>query len=37
NSGVNIKGCILNGVVKKASNKYGYGYNYYDYSYSDKK
>ncbi|MDM6949454.1 polysaccharide biosynthesis tyrosine autokinase, partial [Klebsiella michiganensis] len=26
-SGVNIKGCILNGVVKKASNYYGYGYN----------
>ncbi|MDM7039612.1 polysaccharide biosynthesis tyrosine autokinase, partial [Klebsiella michiganensis] len=24
-SGVNIKGCILNGVVKKASNYYGYG------------
>ncbi|HGO5498374.1 TPA: polysaccharide biosynthesis tyrosine autokinase, partial [Klebsiella oxytoca] len=26
-SGVNIKGCILNGIVKKASNYYGYGYN----------
>ncbi|HCI6095908.1 TPA: polysaccharide biosynthesis tyrosine autokinase, partial [Klebsiella pneumoniae] len=25
-SGVIIKGCILNGVVKKASNYYGYGY-----------
>ncbi|ELR2994584.1 polysaccharide biosynthesis tyrosine autokinase, partial [Klebsiella oxytoca] len=24
-SGVNIKGCILNGIVKKASNYYGYG------------
>ncbi|KMH42314.1 polysaccharide biosynthesis tyrosine autokinase [Klebsiella pneumoniae] len=28
-SGVNVKGCILNGVVKKASSYYGYGYNYY--------
>ncbi|WP_308562566.1 polysaccharide biosynthesis tyrosine autokinase [uncultured Klebsiella sp.] len=35
-SGVSIKGCILNGVVKKASSYYGYGYNYYGYSYSDK-
>lgn len=26
-SGVNVKGCILNGVVKKASSYYGYGYN----------
>ncbi|MBM2745228.1 polysaccharide biosynthesis tyrosine autokinase, partial [Klebsiella pneumoniae] len=26
NSGVRIKGCILNGVVKKASNYYAYGY-----------
>ncbi|EIY2214860.1 TPA: polysaccharide biosynthesis tyrosine autokinase, partial [Klebsiella pneumoniae] len=25
-SGVNVKGCILNGVVKKASSYYGYGY-----------
>ncbi|HBT3209039.1 TPA: polysaccharide biosynthesis tyrosine autokinase, partial [Klebsiella pneumoniae] len=24
-SGVNVKGCILNGVVKKASSYYGYG------------
>ncbi|HCA9614649.1 TPA: polysaccharide biosynthesis tyrosine autokinase, partial [Klebsiella pneumoniae] len=30
-SGVNVKGCILNGVVKKASSYYGYGYNYYGY------
>lgn len=37
NSGVIVKGCILNGVIKKASNKYGYGYNYYDYSYTEKK
>ncbi|MDM6938050.1 polysaccharide biosynthesis tyrosine autokinase, partial [Klebsiella michiganensis] len=35
-SGVNIKGCILNGVVKKASNYYGYGYNHYCYTYTDK-
>lgn len=36
-SGIVIKGCILNGVVKKASSYYGYGYNHYGYSYSDKK
>lgn len=36
-SGVPIKGCILNGIVKKASSYYGYGYNHYGYSYSDKK
>ncbi|WP_109240868.1 polysaccharide biosynthesis tyrosine autokinase [Klebsiella michiganensis] len=36
-SGVNVKGCILNGLVKKASSYYGYGYNHYGYSYSDKK
>ncbi|MFS6931856.1 polysaccharide biosynthesis tyrosine autokinase [Klebsiella oxytoca] len=35
-SGVYVKGCILNGVVKKASSYYGYGYNYYGYSYTDK-
>ena len=35
--GVAIKGCILNGVVKKASSYYGYGYNNYGYSYTDKK
>ncbi|MDY7624439.1 polysaccharide biosynthesis tyrosine autokinase [Raoultella planticola] len=35
--GVSVKGCILNGVVKKASSYYGYGYNHYGYSYSDKK
>lgn len=28
-TGVNVKGCILNGVVKKASSYYGYGYNHY--------
>ena len=35
-SGVEIKGCILNGVVKKASSYYGYGYNHYGYSYDKK-
>ncbi|WP_409071562.1 polysaccharide biosynthesis tyrosine autokinase [Klebsiella pneumoniae] len=34
-TGVNVKGCILNGVVKKASSYYGY--NHYGYSYTDKK
>ncbi|MFT2967403.1 polysaccharide biosynthesis tyrosine autokinase, partial [Klebsiella pneumoniae] len=33
-TGVNVKGCILNGVVKKASSYYGYGYNHYGYSYT---
>jgi tyrosine-protein kinase Etk/Wzc len=36
-SGVTIKGCILNGVVKKASSYYSYGYNHYGYSYTDDK
>ncbi|EMM1616413.1 polysaccharide biosynthesis tyrosine autokinase [Raoultella ornithinolytica] len=36
-TGVVIKGCILNGVVKKASSYYGYGYHHYGYSYSDKR
>ncbi|HGY1288717.1 TPA: polysaccharide biosynthesis tyrosine autokinase [Raoultella ornithinolytica] len=35
-SGVNVKGCILNGVVKKASSYYTYGYDNYDYSYTKK-
>lgn len=35
-SGVEIKGCILNGVIKKASSYYGYGYSHYSYSYDDK-
>ncbi|MFL4768137.1 polysaccharide biosynthesis tyrosine autokinase, partial [Escherichia coli] len=26
NTGIQVKGCILNGVVKKASSYYGYGY-----------
>ncbi|EIV6644772.1 polysaccharide biosynthesis tyrosine autokinase [Klebsiella aerogenes] len=35
-SGVSIKGCILNGVVNKASSYYSYGYNHYGYSYGKK-
>lgn len=35
-AGVPVKGCILNGVVKKASSYYGYGYSHYGYSYTDK-
>ncbi|EFH3365737.1 polysaccharide biosynthesis tyrosine autokinase [Escherichia coli] len=36
-SGVHIKGCILNGMIKKASSYYSYGYSHYGYSYTDKK
>ncbi|HBR1047237.1 TPA: polysaccharide biosynthesis tyrosine autokinase [Klebsiella pneumoniae] len=36
-SGVVVKGCILNGVVRRASSYYNYGYNNYAYSYKDKK
>jgi len=36
-SGIVVKGCILNGIVKKASSYYGYGYSHYGYAYSDKK
>ncbi|MGH4385923.1 polysaccharide biosynthesis tyrosine autokinase [Klebsiella pneumoniae] len=36
NSGVTVKGCILNGVMKKASNYYGYGYSHYGYQYNEK-
>lgn len=32
-NGVDVKGVILNAVVRKAANAYGYGYDYYDYSY----
>lgn len=32
-NGIEIKGVILNAVVRKASNSYGYGYDYYEYSY----
>lgn len=35
-SGVNVKGCILNGMIRKASGYYGYGYNHYGYAYSEK-
>lgn len=36
-SGVLTKGCILNGVVKKASSYYSYGYSEYRYSYKEDK
>lgn len=36
-TGVVIKGCILNGVMKKASSYYSYGYSQYGYSYTDNK
>lgn len=36
-AGTIIKGCVVNGIVKKASSYYGYGYNHYGYSYTDKK
>ncbi|MHC1997201.1 polysaccharide biosynthesis tyrosine autokinase [Klebsiella pneumoniae] len=36
-SGVIVKGCILDGVVKKASSYYSYGYSNYGYSYTDDK
>lgn len=36
-SGVQVKGSILNGIVKKASSYYGYGYSHYGYSYSNDK
>ncbi|HDU3595191.1 TPA: polysaccharide biosynthesis tyrosine autokinase, partial [Klebsiella pneumoniae subsp. pneumoniae] len=32
-AGATIKGCILNGVVRKASSYYNYGYTSYGYSY----
>ncbi len=34
--GVIVKGCILNGVVKKASSYYSYGYSNYGYTYDSK-
>ncbi|MBA7934716.1 polysaccharide biosynthesis tyrosine autokinase [Klebsiella sp. RHBSTW-00215] len=34
-SGVHVKGCILNGVIKKASSYYSYGYSNYGYSYKE--
>ncbi|SJZ74928.1 polysaccharide biosynthesis tyrosine autokinase [Photobacterium toruni] len=37
-NGIEVKGCILNAVVRKASSTYGGNYGYYNYSYaSDKK
>jgi len=36
-SGVEIKGCILNGIEKKFSSYYSYGYSHYGYDYQDKK
>ncbi|MGK3126460.1 polysaccharide biosynthesis tyrosine autokinase [Candidatus Pantoea formicae] len=35
--GVEIKGCILNSVINKASSYYVYGYSQYNYSYADEK
>jgi ATPases involved in chromosome partitioning len=32
-AGVNVKGFVLNGVIRKASSTYGGGYGYYNYSY----
>lgn len=32
-NGIEIKGVILNAVVRKAANAYGYGYDYYAYDY----
>lgn len=32
-NGIEVKGVILNAVVRKAANAYGYGYDYYDYNY----
>ncbi|AYW24126.1 polysaccharide biosynthesis tyrosine autokinase [Klebsiella pneumoniae] len=36
-SGVIVKGCILNGIIKKASSYYSYGYNHYGYTCTDNK
>ncbi|MEJ0705319.1 polysaccharide biosynthesis tyrosine autokinase [Klebsiella pneumoniae] len=36
-SGVIVKGCILNRIIKKASSYYSYGYNHYGYTYTDNK
>lgn len=36
-SGVIVKGCILNGIIKKASSYYSYGYNHYGHTYTDNK
>ncbi len=34
-SGIVVKGCIINSVIKKASSYYSYGYHYHGYAYSD--
>ncbi|OBU38009.1 polysaccharide biosynthesis tyrosine autokinase [Photobacterium phosphoreum] len=36
-NGIEVKGFILNGVVRKASSYYGGNYGYYNYSYADGK
>ena len=35
--GVTVKGCILNGVIRKMGNYYSYGYQQYGYNYSEDK
>lgn len=35
-NGIDIKGVILNAVMRKASNYYNYGYDYYEYSYKSR-
>ncbi len=36
-NGIDIKGVILNAVIRKTSNYYNYGYDYYDYTYASNK
>jgi tyrosine-protein kinase Etk/Wzc len=38
-NGIDVKGVVFNGVVKKASNTYGYygNYGYYNYEYKSDK
>lgn len=33
-AGIKVDGCVLNGVLKRASSYYAYGYSHYGYSYS---
>lgn len=35
-NGIQVKGCILNGVIRKASSYYSNGYSHYGYSYNNK-
>lgn len=35
-AGITVKGCILNGVVKKSSSYFSHGYSHYGYSYDNK-